>query len=196
MVAPLTLGKGLTIGNGITFGAGTGGGGGGGGPSFLIGTSDIIPGTPMISFGSNMTNYSNLGFDYAAGSPGGDIATHYYSIGFDFTGNGMLQSKVNALTAFWSTNSLTTDGTGYIFEIAWSQSTTSKAIVGLYVDGGATSGQIYIAPVYEGNNDWQTPSQSLYSLYAAGPASGGSGYIFPATFTLVTPKIAQSADWY
>ena len=194
MVAPLTLGQGLTIGTGITFGAGTGGGGGG--PSFSIGTSDIIPGTPMVSFGSNMTNYNNLGFDYAAGSPGGDIATHYYSIGFDFTGNGMIQSKVNALTAFWSTNSLTTDGTGYIFEIAWSQSTTGKAIVGLFVDGGATSGQIYIAPVYQGNNNWQTPSQSLYNLYAAGPASGGLGYIFPAAFTLVTPKIAQSADWY
>jgi hypothetical protein len=185
MTAPnLTLGKGLTIGKGITFGAGTGGGGG----TFSFTLTSIDVGTTYNGGGISVA--SNTGFTVSAGSYSLERCNYTANLGSDNGGN---DADYNNISTGWTNAGLDTfTGKTYAFNASWGPggSPSSTVVLMSFYPFTGTNGQLVFAPVYTGNNNWQTSGQNLAAL------SGASGtYNLPVTFTLITPTIYESDNW-
>jgi hypothetical protein len=184
MSVNLTLGEGLTIGKGITFGAGTGGGGG----TFSFTLTSIDVGTTNNGGGISFAN--SIGFIVNAGGPSLNICNYNANLGSDNGGN---DADYNNISTGWTNAGLETfTGKSYAFNASWgpgSSPSSTVVIMTLYPFTG-TNGQLVFAPVYTGDNAWQTSGQLLSAL------SGAPGtYNLPVTFTLITPTVYESDNW-
>jgi len=101
--------------------------------------------------------------------------------------NTFVGTKLTDIQTFFTDNGLLTNSTGYIFNVTWGAgSSISRGKVLL-----ATSGtELLIAPIYTGNNNWQTPGQNNNTIQSV-----AGTFNFPATFSLYSPTTAQGAQW-
>ena len=150
---------------------------GGGGVSFIITSSDFANG----GSGYGVTPNGTLGFTEAPGHAAGEAL---------YNANNLTAGKQTELINFWTTNSLPSSYTGIIFTASWgagSSPGSDKVLIGFNT---GYPQQLLIAPVYTGNNNWQTGGQDNYSI------QGVAGtYNFPATFTLYQPLTVDNNDW-
>jgi hypothetical protein len=165
MVSPLQIGGGITIEGGITIGTA---------PSFTLTSADFTG----FGGGSGVTTNGTAGFTTnGVNSAGQELyAADTFTSGF-----------ASVLAAFYATNSLATDYTGYIYSVTWGPGSTPGSSIVLI---GTDTSQLLISPVSTANNDWQTPGTDPYALQSA-----AGTYNFPATFTLYQPVIHDLNNW-
>jgi hypothetical protein len=102
------------------------------------------------------------------------------------------QTYYSNLSAAWTAAGLLTDGSKYAFNVTWGAGgTPSSTVVFASFDiYGPTEGRLVFAPVYTGNNDWQTPGTNIVTLVGA-----EGDYNLPVTFTLISPEIQDNGAW-
>ena len=160
-------------------------------------TGDVGPGFTISS--SDFTNYSGWQHVTTNGTTGWDITGWaqigrvVYSIG-GAQSAGFNATKQAEIVNFYNTNGLSMNYTAYMYNATWgpgSSPTTSVICMGLGYSG-PNACDIFLSPVYTGDNNWQTSGQNIFNnVYAAQSGT----YNFPITFTLIQPVISDPSDW-
>ena len=150
---------------------------------FTLSTADFT----TFNYGSiqNVTNSSftvpsSLRFDYC---------NYNANLGADNSGD---QTYYTNLLAAWTAAGLVLNDNSYAFNVTWGAGGTPSSTVvfaGLYNDS-SIAGRLIFAPVYTGNNDWQTSGTDKGTLIGA-----AGDYNLPITFTLIQPTIHDNNNW-
>ena len=153
------------------------------GNTFSIGIGDV-----NLFYTLGVTTADQNGFEVPYGGYAGARA---YEISLNVY-NGLNTLKRNKLLSVFVANGLSLNVNSYVFDVTWgsgSNPSTGKAIVSVYWDGNG--GNMYIAPIYTGDNNWMTSNLDIYGSLQ----SQDGTYLFPATFTLHSPIIHDNNNW-
>lgn len=164
---------------------------------------DIRTGIPVTEYPSPSTFlFKDLGFtisstDFSSFGYGGGVApigtSGFTTDGLQSAGislyslSNFVGGKDTEIQTYFTDNSLLTSFNAYIFNATWgpgSSTSSNKVIIGF------NGTYLYIAPIYTGDNNWQTPGQNNSSI-----DSVAGTWKFPATFSLYIPTTQQGNDW-
>jgi hypothetical protein len=164
----IDIGAGITVGNAFTF---------------TLTSADFT----NFNNGSGLTNVTNSSFTVL------NNTLNNCNYGPDLgSANGGNQTFYDNLLAAWAAAGLTINGNSYPFNVTWGAGgspSSTVAVVSLY-NYNATEGRLVLAPVYTGNNDWQSSVANLVTLLSA-----PGDYNLPITFTLISPPIQDADNW-
>lgn len=147
----------------------------------------------LPSFSLASTEFTNFG--YGGVTPDGLLGwtgTGAQPVGRElYQAYNFVGSKATDIQTFFTDNGLLTDNTSYIFNVTWgagSSITSGKVMLAF----NSSAQYLFISAVYTGDNNWETPGQDILN---GGPMATAGTFNFPATFSLYTPTIANSANW-
>ena len=162
------------------------------GRGFLQTTIDFEP-VPLPSFSLASTEFTAFG--YGSVTPDGLLGwtgTGIRTVGREYyEPTNLVGNKATNIQTYFTDNGLLIDGTAYIFNVTWgagSSIASGKVMLGF----NFVSQYLAISAVYTGDNNWETPGQNILN---GGPMATAGTFNFPATFSLYTPTIANSAIW-
>jgi hypothetical protein len=147
-------------------------------PSFTLASTEFT----AFGYGNGVTPNGTLGFTTNGLQPAGAAL---------YAANSFVGSKLTDIQTFFTDNQLLINSTGYIFNVTWgagSSIASGKVMLGF----NFVSQYLAISAVYTGDNNWETPGQNILN---GGPMATAGTFNFPATFSLYTPTIANSAIW-
>jgi len=175
MTQPITIGNGISIGGGVRVGAGF---------SFTLTSADFT-----TYGGGDLQNVTNSSFTVPGPDHQFSYCNYNANLGSDNSGD---QAYYANLLAAWAAAGLSNSGNSYAFNVTWGAGGTPSSTVvfaSLYNDS-ATAGRLIFAPVYTGNDNWQTPGTPITTLKGA-----AGDYNFPISFSLIAPQIQDNSNW-
>ena len=146
---------------------------------------------PNSSFTLSSTDFTNWGSGGGVTPSGtlGFTTDGYYSASVElYNAYAFVGTKGTDIQTLFTDNGLLTNQTGYVFNVTWgagSSISSGKVLLAVY-----NNDNLLIAPIYTGNNNWQTPGQNNDNI-----ASVAGTFNFPATFSLYSPTTGQGTNW-
>ena len=163
--------------------------GAGPGTSFTLSPSDFT----QVGRGSYITSNGTNGFTTTNSNTG--PGESFWGPEFGSVQGAPSPAKRNELLAYWSNNGLSVNSNTYMFNVTWGPGSTQSSgvvLMGLYDYSNGMYTYLDFGVVDTSKPGWQTPGSWSYN----GPIKTLAGtWNLPATFTVITPLIADPNDW-